>query len=182
MQYWISDGVEQFGPFATGQLLANGLQPHWLVWAEGMDDWTRADAVDAIRPLFAAPQHQPPPQPPPADPHPQTPPGAAHPRPVQQPKHPPPPQPAIPIGYHHQPRPTDSTAMIALVCGLGGFIFPVVSLVAIIVGHVALDRIKRGDESGRGMALAGLTLGYFITGMIVLVILGFCAIPCALGL
>ena len=182
MQYWISDGVEQFGPFAIGQLLANGLQPHWLVWAEGMDDWTRADAVDAIRPLFAAPQHQPPRQPPPAATYSDAPPIAARSRPVRQPEHPTTPQPAIPIGYHHQPRRTDSTAMIALLCGLGGLIFPVASIVAIIVGHVALDRIKRGDESGRSMALAGLILGYIVTGMIVLVILGFCAIPCTLGL
>lgn len=186
MQYWISDGVEQFGPFATEQLLANGLQPHWLVWTEGMENWTRADAVEAIRPLFAAPQHQTPHppaphQPPPAGPHTDAPPMAARPLPVD-PAHARPLQPAIPVGYHYQPQPTNSTAIMALVCGLGGFIFPMASVMAIIVGHVALDRINRGDESGRSMALAGLILGYLVTGIIVLVFLGFCAIPCTVTL
>ncbi len=45
-----------------------------------------------------------------------------------------------------------------LLCGLGG----VGTLVAIICGHRALSRINRsgGAEGGRGMALAGLILGY----------------------
>ena len=35
-----------------------------------------------------------------------------------------------------------------------------VSLAAIITGHIALGQIKRSGESGRGLALAGLILGY----------------------
>ena len=35
-----------------------------------------------------------------------------------------------------------------------------VSLAAIITGHIALGQIKRSEESGRGLAVAGLILGY----------------------
>ena len=45
-------------------------------------------------------------------------------------------------------------AILALVFGL------VLGLVAIPLGHVALSQIRRTGESGRGMAITGLILGY----------------------
>jgi heme A synthase len=36
----------------------------------------------------------------------------------------------------------------------------IVSLAAIITGHIALAQIKRTGEKGRGLALAGVILGY----------------------
>ncbi|GAA3884627.1 hypothetical protein GCM10022381_28500 [Leifsonia kafniensis] len=48
-----------------------------------------------------------------------------------------------------------------------------VSLVAIITGHIALSQIKRTGEKGRGLAIAGLVLGYvsFVAGLIVLIVM-----------
>ena len=43
-----------------------------------------------------------------------------------------------------------------------------VSLAAIITGHIALSQIKRTGENGRGLAIAGLVIGYvgFVGGII----------------
>lgn len=49
---------------------------------------------------------------------------------------------------------TNTLAIIALV---GSFF---VSLVGIICGHLALNQIKQTGEKGRGLALAGLIIGY----------------------
>lgn len=35
-----------------------------------------------------------------------------------------------------------------------------VSVVAIVTGHIALSQIKRTGEKGRGLAIAGLVIGY----------------------
>jgi Domain of unknown function (DUF4190) len=35
-----------------------------------------------------------------------------------------------------------------------------ISLVGIILGHIALSQIKRTGEGGRGLAIAGLVIGY----------------------
>lgn len=50
---------------------------------------------------------------------------------------------------------TNGLSIAALVLGIVG-----VSIVAIILGHVSLSQIKRTGEQGRGMALAGVILGY----------------------
>ncbi|WP_425308323.1 DUF4190 domain-containing protein [Ammonicoccus fulvus] len=49
---------------------------------------------------------------------------------------------------------TNTLAIIALV---GSFF---ISLVGIICGHLALNQIKQTGEKGRGLALAGLIIGY----------------------
>jgi heme A synthase len=48
----------------------------------------------------------------------------------------------------------------------------VVSLAAIITGHIALAQIKRTGEKGRGLALAGVILGYAGIALGTLVIVG----------
>ncbi|GGE39658.1 hypothetical protein GCM10007421_12010 [Halopseudomonas oceani] len=56
---------------------------------------------------------------------------------------------------------TSSLAIISLVSGIVGlFIFG--SLIAIVCGHIARSQIKNsgGTQSGDGMALTGLILGY----------------------
>jgi hypothetical protein len=57
---------------------------------------------------------------------------------------------------------TNTLATLALVFGL------VCGLAAIPLGHIALVQIRRTGESGRGMAIAGLVLGYAWIGLIVL--------------
>lgn len=46
-----------------------------------------------------------------------------------------------------------------------------ISLVGIITGHIALSQIKRTGEQGRGLAIAGLIIGYVgIVGAIIFAI------------
>jgi len=68
---------------------------------------------------------------------------------------PPTPQPA-PTPYSSAPTgpKTNTLAIVSLV--LAFFI----SLGAVICGHIALGQIKRTGEGGRGLAIAGLVLGY----------------------
>jgi uncharacterized membrane protein len=48
------------------------------------------------------------------------------------------------------------------------WIFWLGSLAGLILGFVALNQIKKRDEGGRGLAIAGVVLG--ILGLVVLVI------------
>ena len=52
-------------------------------------------------------------------------------------------------------RRTSTLAVLTLVFGILGF-----GVVPIITGHIALSQLKRSGEEGRGLALAGLILGY----------------------
>ncbi len=56
-------------------------------------------------------------------------------------------------------------AIGALVCGLFSFLFSIFTAIpAIVLGHLALREIKRNPgRKGRGLALTGLIIGYFIT-------------------
>ncbi|HEY7107339.1 MAG TPA: DUF4190 domain-containing protein [Acidimicrobiia bacterium] len=56
---------------------------------------------------------------------------------------------------------TSALAVSSLVLGIVGF-FLITALLAVIFGHVALSQVKRsfGAIGGRGMAIAGLVLGY----------------------
>jgi hypothetical protein len=66
---------------------------------------------------------------------------------------------------------TEPLAIVSLVAGIGQFVMPVVTaIVAIVCGHIARGKIKRsqGTETGSGLALAGLILGYIGLAFIVL--------------
>lgn len=74
---------------------------------------------------------------------------------------------AIPIPSDSTPLETIATpktglAIASLICGIIGGAFSVVSIPAVICGHVALFHIKNDPVKfgGRRMALAGLILGY----------------------
>ena len=71
-----------------------------------------------------------------------------------------------PYGAPLAPR-TNTLAIVALVLGL------TVSIGGIICGHIALAQIKRTGEAGHGLALAGLVLGYVITGLGLLFAIGY---------
>jgi hypothetical protein len=71
----------------------------------------------------------------------------------------------VPLG----PR-TNALAIVALVLGL------TVPLGGIICGHLALGQIRRTGEAGHGLAVAGLVLGYVLTGLTVLYIIGMIAV------
>ncbi|MGV3732387.1 MAG: DUF4190 domain-containing protein [Microcella sp.] len=67
---------------------------------------------------------------------------------------------------------TNTLAIVSLVTGIVGLFIPI-ALAAVITGHIALSQIKRLGDNGRGMAIAGLILGYLgiVAGLILLVVL-----------
>jgi hypothetical protein len=63
--------------------------------------------------------------------------------------------------------PTSGVATTSMVLGIIGIVtgccsFGLLSLAAIICGHVAMSQTKTGQVGGRGMAVAGLVLGYIV--------------------
>src|SRR5262245_11522557 len=77
----------------------------------------------------------------------------------------PPPPPGY-TGYYGYPppRPTNALAVVSLVCA---FVF---APLGIVFGHLSLSQIRKTGEEGRGLAIAGLVIGYLITVGTVLVI------------
>ena len=66
------------------------------------------------------------------------------------------------------PRRQSGAAVTALVFGVlgvfaGWCFLGLPCLAAVIAGHVALSQTRNGDVDGRGMAVAGLVLGYVMT-------------------
>jgi hypothetical protein len=56
---------------------------------------------------------------------------------------------------------TNAMAAISLACGIGQVFVPILgAIIAIVCGHVARGQLRRTDEQGAGMAVAGLVLGY----------------------
>jgi hypothetical protein len=73
------------------------------------------------------------------------------------------PPPMAPYGYMPvaQPQRTNSLAVGSLICGIGQiFVWTPASIAAVIMGHIARRQIKQNGETGDGMAVAGLVLGW----------------------
>ncbi len=84
--------------------------------------------------------------------------------------YPPSPQPAAPGwgtpgGYAVQRKSVSGLAIASLVTGLL-FCLIVTAPAAVVLGYAALDQIKasNGWKTGRGMAIAGIVLGYLTIG------------------
>ena len=74
-----------------------------------------------------------------------------------------------PVGYPPR-QATNSLAIASLVCG---FLF---APLGILFGHMSLSQIKKTGEEGRGLAIAGLVIGYLVvafTALVVVVSLAF---------
>ncbi len=68
-------------------------------------------------------------------------------------------------------RNTNGLAIASLVCGVLGFsTCGVTSILAIIFGHISLGQIRRNDEDGRGLGIAGLVLGYVAVAIALIII------------
>ena len=85
-----------------------------------------------------------------------------------------------------QPMQKDNGLAIAsLICGIAAYIvIPFLgALAAIIMGHIALSQIKdsNGLLKGKGMATAGLVLGYVQIGLGVLVVVILIALAPTIG-
>ncbi|MDQ1113541.1 putative membrane protein [Microbacterium testaceum] len=78
-------------------------------------------------------------------------------------------------GGYAAPARTNVLAIVSLVASLVGFvlILPVVgSIAGVIMGHISLKQIKERGERGRGMALAGVIIGYVTLLFVILFIIG----------
>ncbi|MEV4352803.1 DUF4190 domain-containing protein [Nonomuraea sp. NPDC004186] len=65
------------------------------------------------------------------------------------------------------PAPTSGLAVASLIFGILGlfsswFLLGIPSIVAVVLGHAATGKTKRGIRPGHGMAIAGLVLGYVV--------------------
>lgn len=129
-----------------------------------------------------------PPPPPPAAPAP-----AAYPTPPPAYPTPPPAYPAPPAQPYasyppRSPKPkTNGLAIASMVLGILSLVFfcawffPVMPILAVVFGHIALSQIRKQGTAGRGMAIAGLVTGYIglaiTVVMIILMIIGTVTSP-----
>ncbi len=51
-QYYYTDGKERFGPFSVEELKVKNIEPHTLVWKEGLPDWVAANTLSDLNVLF----------------------------------------------------------------------------------------------------------------------------------
>ena len=159
MNYHIGRDGQQLGTFTKEQItqgLADGsVRGTDMAWAEGMEDWQPVSSLSLVSEAVPAPLGDSPP-----------------PVPVRRPGS----TPAV----TGQPE-TCGLATASLVLGILSFLLACfTSLPAIICGHLALGRITRsnGTLAGRGMAVAGLVMGYLFTALIpVIAILAALAVP-----
>ena len=94
--------------------------------------------------------------------------------------------PPSPGGYGYQgypgypmPRPTNGFAIASLVLGIL-WIWWFGSILALIFGYVARKQIRERNESGNGLAIAGIVLGWVGVGVLALILI-FAAIGLATG-
>jgi len=93
---------------------------------------------------------------------------------------PPPPSPVARPPSHPQVaiRRTNGMAIASLCCSLGTLLVGISFILGIIFGHIALSQIRRDpSQQGRGLALAGVIVGYVFLGIFVLVIIAVAADP-----
>lgn len=76
-----------------------------------------------------------------------------------------------PGAYAASPGGTNGMAIASLVTGILG-----ASVVAVVLGHLALGQIRRTGESGRGLALAGTILGYVWVAVSIVVAIWYFAL------
>jgi Domain of unknown function (DUF4190) len=125
-----------------------------------------------------SPTQQPTPGQPPlaAGPYPQAgyPAPASYPQQVGYPQQPYVPGPYVPAPYGYAPPPpTNTLAIVSLVCSALGLTTGITAIAGVICGHLALGQISRSGEQGRGLAIAGIAIGYAVIALFALIILGW---------
>lgn len=84
--------------------------------------------------------------------------------------------------YAYMRPPDQGLAVASLVCSLIGLVLCFPAILGIVFGHVALSKAKRGEAGGRGMAQAGMIVGYVVTGLwLIPVLLWFVFAVLAIG-
>ncbi|MDT7745061.1 MAG: hypothetical protein QOE59_4139 [Actinomycetota bacterium] len=61
--------------------------------------------------------------------------------------------------------PTNGLAIVSLVLSLLGLFFYITAIGGVICGHIARRQIREGHETGDGLALAGLIVGYIVLAL-----------------
>ena len=155
MQIHVGRNSQQLGTFTPKQILdglASGqFYPTDVAWHEGLTDWQPLSDLEVLSAATSAPV------------------APAAPPPVPQPIFK-----AQPTAVH-QPVQTASSSLPGWSLGLGiaSFLCGIFAgLPAVICGHKSLGKMKRGEvsDSGRGMAIAGLIMGYISVAMTVIMI------------
>ncbi len=77
-----------------------------------------------------------------------------------------------PYGYAPPP-PTNTLAIVSLVCSALGLTTGITAIAGVVCGHIALGQISRSGEQGRGLAIAGIAIGYAVIALFALIILGW---------
>lgn len=73
--------------------------------------------------------------------------------------------PAYPPYYYRPPQRTNGLAVASLVLGIL-WIYWIGSILALVFGYVARKQIRERQESGDGMAIAGIVLGWVGVGVL----------------
>ena len=81
-----------------------------------------------------------------------------------------------PYGYPQPTQGTNGFAIASLVLGCLIWIEGFTGILAVVFGHVALSQIKKTNQGGRGLAIAGLVLGYIGIAFLLVIIILFVAI------
>ncbi|MCG2801380.1 MAG: DUF4190 domain-containing protein [Cellulomonas sp.] len=66
------------------------------------------------------------------------------------------------------PPKTNGLAIAALVLGIAGFFCGITGIIGVVLGIVALNQIRSGRDTGRGLAIAGIITGAISTALAVL--------------
>ncbi|WP_395736629.1 DUF4190 domain-containing protein [Prosthecobacter sp.] len=155
MQYHVAQNGIKIGPLEKEEvlrlLIAGELKPNDLGWHEGLAEW------EPLSKLIPPPQ----PQAVPSGSGVFVSPGG---------------QPAMAVA----PQGTSGLAIASLVFGILVFLtFGLAGLPAVILGHIGLSKINKsnGALKGRGMAIAGLVMGYLGFGLTFIAILASLAVP-----
>jgi len=157
MQIHVARNSQQLGIFSieevNRQLTAGTLNLTDLAWYEGAAGWAPLASVPGVS--GSAPSSTPPPSATPVTPTPITPNVPAIPAPTV---------PAVPSVPAASTEPLAIWSLVLSLVGLLGFCCggPLLGIAGVVCGHLGLSKISANPRlQGRGLALAGLIIGYF---------------------
>ncbi len=146
-EYIVSRGGQRFGPYSRDQIRAHlaeaRMTPSDLVWAQGMPGWLQASQVSGLLPSFSPSAHS---------------------------------------SYHPlssnsvESTQTSGLAVASMIFGIvslmGACAFVIPTLIAIVLGHVALSQCNNNRNlKGKGMAIAGLAMGWTSVPLYILLVI-----------
>jgi hypothetical protein len=70
---------------------------------------------------------------------------------------------------------TSPLAIVSMVCGMVALVLGPLAILAIVFGHIVRGQVRRTGEGGRGIATAGLILGYLVLIVGIALVVAFLA-------